>query len=198
LHNNDPVAFPSGHRGTSVGTLVTRVLHPITSVPELYLHCSQCDHNTLISNENKVHRMIYISSNATGSTPQVLDNHMHHHSEIICFNCNTPFPSKTHFSRTPKILAFDLTDRNVTLSTKVSVMGVTCSTVLYLRSLIYYGDFHFTCRIIDISGNIWFHDGMTTGNTSINDGKIGHVSQHNLHKCRNKKICLAIYAQSSS
>ena len=81
LHHNDPVAFPSGHRGTSVGTLVTRVLHQITSVPELYCHCSQCDHNTLISNENKVHCMIYISSNATGSAAQVLDNHMHHHSE---------------------------------------------------------------------------------------------------------------------
>jgi hypothetical protein len=43
----------------------------------------------------------------------------------------------------------------------------------------------------------WFHDGMTTGSTSINDGKIGRVGQPNLHKCRNKKLCLAIYAQRS-
>ena len=81
LHHDDPVAFLSGHKGTSAGILVTRVLHPITSVPELYWHCSQCDHNTLISSENKVHHMIYISSNATGFAAQVLDNHMHHHSE---------------------------------------------------------------------------------------------------------------------
>ena len=125
-----------------------------------------------------------------------------------CFNCNTPLPSKIHcvmicepglmlnstccwwsmrgnikwsanFSQTPKILTFDLTDRNVTFSTKVSTMGVTHSTVLHLRGLIYYGDFHFTCWIIDISGNIWFHD-----------GKIGCVSQPNLRKGRNKKICM--------
>jgi hypothetical protein len=145
LHNNDPVAFPSGRTGTSVGTLATRVLHTITSVPELYSHCSQCDHNTLIYNENKVHHMIHVSSNATGSTAQVLDNHIHHHSEHICFNYNTPLPTKIHFSQTPKILAFDLTDRNVTLSTKVSMIGVTCSTALHLRGLIYHGDFHFTC-----------------------------------------------------
>ena len=69
-----------------------------------------------------------------------------------CCNCNTPLPSKIHFSQTPKILAFDLTDRNVTLSTKVSVMGVTHSTVLHLRGLIYYGDFHFTCQITQTYG----------------------------------------------
>src|SRR5882762_8644572 len=40
LHHNDSVAFPSGHRVTSVKTLATRVLHPINSVPDLYLHCS--------------------------------------------------------------------------------------------------------------------------------------------------------------
>lgn len=27
LHRNDPIAFPSGYRGTSIGTLTTRVLH---------------------------------------------------------------------------------------------------------------------------------------------------------------------------
>ena len=69
-----------------------------------------------------------------------------------CFNCNTLLPSKIHFSQTPKILAFDLTNRNVTLSTKVSVMGVTHSTVLHLRGLIYYGDLHFTCRIMETYG----------------------------------------------
>jgi hypothetical protein len=43
-----------------------------------------------------------------------------------------------------------------------------------------------------------FHDGMTTGNISINEGKIGHVGQANFHKYRNNKLCLAIYAQRSS
>ena len=69
-----------------------------------------------------------------------------------CFNCNTPLPSKIHFSQTPKILAFDLTDRNVTLSTEVSVMGVIHSTVLHLRGLIYYRDFHFSCQIMETYG----------------------------------------------
>lgn len=142
--------------------------------------------------------MIHVPSNATGSTAQVLENHMHHRTDHICVNCNMPLLTKIHFIPTPKILTFDLTDRNVTLTTKVRVMGATHSTVLHLRGLIYHGDFHFTCQIIDSSGDIWFHDGMTTGNTSINDGKIGHVGQPNLHKCRNKKLCLAICVQNSS
>ena len=168
--------------------------HSSESVPELYLHYSQCH----ICNENEAHHMVHVSSNATGSIALVLDNHMPHHTKHICFNCNTPLPTKIQFSQIPKILTFDLTDGNVTLSSKVSVMGVTCSTVLHLRGQIYHGDFHSTCQIIDISRNIWFHDGMTIGQISINEGKIGCVGQPNLHKCRNKELCLAIYPQSSS
>jgi hypothetical protein len=196
LHDRDSIAFPLGRAGISVATLAARMLYPTNSIPELHLNCSQCDHTVLITC-NRIGRLIHVPSSATGSTAQVLDNHMHYHTEQICSNCNTPLPTRLHFSQAPKILAFDLNDRNVTLSHKVSVMGATRSTTLYLKGLVYHGDFHFTCRIVDFSGNIWFHDGMTMGSTSTYDGKIGHVGQPNLHKCRNKKLCLAIYAKKS-
>jgi hypothetical protein len=66
------------------------------------------------------------------------------------------------------------------------------TTTLHLKGLVYYGDFHFTCRIIDESGSIWFHDGMTTEKISIKDGKFGSVSQPNLKECRNKQLCLVV------
>ena len=75
--------------------------------------------------------------------------------------------------------------------------GSLRATKLHLKGLVYHGGYHFTCRIIDDSDNIWFHDGISTGRTSINDGKFGTVSQPNLKVCRNKQLCLVIYGHKS-
>jgi hypothetical protein len=56
----------------------------------VHLLVNDCVH---IYNENRVHHMVHVSSNATGSTAQALDHNMHHHSQQICFNCNIPLPN---------------------------------------------------------------------------------------------------------
>ena len=122
---------------------------------------------------------------------------MHHQSQQVCSNCDAPLETTIHFSDTHKIYAVDVTDRNVTLSRTVKIQGSTRATTLHLRGLVYYGGFHFTCRIIDESGNVWFHDGMTTARTTIKEGRIGSVSQPDLKKCRNKQLCLVIYGHKS-
>ena len=118
---------------------------------------------------------------------------MPHQSQQTCGNCNTPLGTKIHFSETHKIYAVDVTDRNVTLSRTVNIQGLVWTTTLHLKGLVYHGGYHFTCRIIDESGNIWFHDGITTGRMSTREGEIGSISQPNLKKCKNKQLCLVIY-----
>ena len=106
--------------------------------------------------------------------------------------CNALFDSTIHFSETHKIYAVDVTDRNISVSQTIKIQGPVCSTILSLRGLVYHGGYHFTCRIVDQSGNIWYHDGMSTGRTSTKEGKFGTVSQPNLKTCRNRKLCLMI------
>ena len=89
-----------------------------------------------------------------------------------------------------------MTDRNVTLSRTVKIQGSACAT-LHLKGLVYHGGYHFTCWIIDESGNIWFHDGMTTGRISVKEGKFGTISQPSMKVCRNKQLCLVIYGHKS-
>jgi len=140
---------------------------------------------------------MHVAHNATGSISQILESHMHHPSQQVCGNCNAPLETTIHFSETHKIYAVDVTDRNVTLSRTVKIQGSARATTLHLKGLVYHGGYHFTCRIIDESGNIWFHDGITTGRISINEGKFGTVSQPNLKECRNKQLCLVIYGHKS-
>jgi hypothetical protein len=136
---------------------------------------------------------MHVAHNATGTISQILENHMCHQLQQVCSNCDAPLETTIHFSDTHKIYAVDVTDRNVTLSWTVKIQGSTRATTLHLRGLVYYGGFHFTCRIIDESGNIWFHDGMTTGRIAIKEGRFGSVSQPDLKECRNKQLCLVIY-----
>jgi hypothetical protein len=196
LNHNDPVSFPSGHDGCSVATLATQMFYPVLKVPQLHIQCSRCNH-TIIIDSNRVGRLMHVAHNATGTISQILENHMCHQSQQVCNNCDAPLETSIHFSDTHKIYAVDVTDRNVTLSRTVKIQGSTRATTLHLRGLVYHGGFHFTCRIIDESGNIWFHDGMTTGRITVKEGKFGSVSQPDLKKCRNKQLCLVIYGHKS-
>jgi len=40
-----------------------------------------------------------------------------------------------------------------------------------LKGIIYHGQYHFTSRLIDNAGGIWYHDGMTSGRECVYEGK---------------------------
>jgi len=113
-----------------------------------------------------------------------------HQSQQIYGNCNAPLEARIHFSNQHKIYTVDVTDRHVRLSRTVKIQASVYAAALHLQSLVYHGDYHFTCQIIDKSGNIWFHDGMTTGRSTLKEGKFGSANQPNLKECRNKQLCL--------
>ncbi|KAJ7878726.1 hypothetical protein B0H13DRAFT_1631019, partial [Mycena leptocephala] len=54
--------------------------------------------------------------------------------------------------------------------------------------IMYGGQNHFTCRFVDRQGEIWFHDGITTGSTCNPEVNIATVTNLlNLHSCGEKK-----------
>ena len=81
------------------------------------------------------------------------------------------------------------------MSKKIKYIDENERTVLKLRGLIYYGNFHFTCRIISDNGVIWFHDGMINGRITIFDGKLDEITSKELHTCRGKNLEIALHAQ---
>src|SRR5882762_3038593 len=196
LHENDPVLFPSGHTGCNVSALATQMFYPAYKVPQLHLQCSHCNY-TIVINSNCIGTLMHVAHSATGSISQILENHMRHQSQQVCGNCNAPLETTIHFSKTHKIYAVDVTNRNVTISKSVKIQRSVHATTLHLKGLVYHGGYHFTCRIIDESGNIWFHDGITTGRNSTKAGKFRRVSQPNLKECRNNQLCLVIYKHKS-
>jgi hypothetical protein len=66
--------------------------------------------------------------------------------------------------------------------------------VLRLRGIIYGGNAHFTCRFIDSSGQVWYHDGMVTGRTCISEDVLNQMDGSVLEETRGKTAVALIYA----
>jgi hypothetical protein len=67
---------------------------------------------------------------------------------------------------------------------------------MHLRGIVYYGSYHYTSRIVDVGGHVWFHDGMTTGRGMRSQGSITKLKPKDFTKCDRRSIALLVYAQS--
>jgi hypothetical protein len=93
------------------------------------------------------------------------------------------------------LIALVIQDYNIQISCNFKVSISNQDTSYKLRGIIYYGDSHFTSRVIYDNGMVWFHDGITTGKTLIYDGMVQDL-QESLNNCRGKIASMAIYARS--
>jgi hypothetical protein len=67
---------------------------------------------------------------------------------------------------------------------------------MHLRGVVYYGSHHYTSRIIDNEGHVWFHDGMITGKDMHSQGAAAKLKPKDFSSCNSGKIALLVYAQS--
>ena len=111
-----------------------------------------------------------------------------------CSTCNTKMINKLIFTDYPKFIAFHRDNVEVLWDTSIK-WG---EHIYKLSGLIYYGQFHFTARIIANDGEIWYHDGITTGRSCVTEGNIQSYDSIDLMTARDGKVCiLTIYTIST-
>ncbi|KAJ7111411.1 hypothetical protein C8R44DRAFT_633095 [Mycena epipterygia] len=97
----------------------------------------------------------------------------------------------------PPIMILDINHPKINFS---EVVVFDCTGVLvkmYLRGIIYGGQGHFTCRFFEMSGTMWFHDGITTGAHCRMEGTLKDVADlHLLHRCGEKLAVAMVYAKN--
>ena len=69
------------------------------------------------------------------------------------------------------------------------------NTILNLRGLIYFENFHFVSWVIDTDGEIWYNDGRSMGCISVIDGTLISLSNDQIWKRETKILVGVIYAQ---
>jgi hypothetical protein len=68
-------------------------------------------------------------------------------------------------------------------------------TTLYLRGIVYHGQNHVTSRVINVGGEIWYHDGMVTKDIFVRDGDLKDMRDTDLRKYHGRDIVFSVYAQ---
>ena len=192
LYQSYPTLFPKGQNGASVSELAFKVLASNTLDGISNLYCSTCDQY-----EPDIEYNIGCVFNIT---PYKVPSTQYFISELKipqnerCNECLTKLKIFLTYNEPPKLLILEYPYTTIKTSHKIKIKVNNTNTLLYLKGIIYYGENHFTSRIISKDGKIWFNDGITTGGRSIEEGHLSMMSDKNLRKCKGKDLILAVYA----
>ena len=113
-----------------------------------------------------------------------------------CPECFSAMMQPISFKSAPNVLIFEINSRNIKLGKTLKFEQEGETVVLYVKGLIYHGDFHFTSCVIETGGIVWYHDGMTTGSSCENEGDSDKMSSRHLLKCNRKKTDLSCVCKS--
>jgi hypothetical protein len=101
---------------------------------------------------------------------------------------------RTIYHSTPQVLGVDLTYSKLKLSSSIHIpVGDDAHMVLHLRGIIYYGQAHFTCRLIQADNNVWYNDGIVHGRRCVAEGHVNLIADLNRSQ-DGRQACFAIYS----
>jgi hypothetical protein len=192
LHCSKPHLFPTGHVGTSVGDLITELFDSNKSIAFLKVICSTCGYEN--PNVQKWFGcMHYVSSTYTGTTSDWLNRSINFKK---CSQCTGSSSKKYFYTEEPNVLifAYDKFFKSQ-ISHKIQLVVNEKHMTLNLSGLIYHGQFHFTSRIISHNGNVWYHDGRTTGKECVPQGQLQNITNIDLNLCKERELSFAIYTK---
>src|SRR6266487_405386 len=193
LHAHDPQAFPWGCVGASVRTLAYTMLRTQNAVAYSQLTCTVCDYE----GPEKDDRLGYVVT-ATGPQPTSTVKwiaHLGHSTQDSCPECMSDMARDIFYKDPPSILALEYPDTDIRTSHKMVFRRDTGSVTLYLRGIIYLGNYHFTSRVIRTDGSVWYHDGQR-GHICHEEGNLRSMDSQDLKTCKGRKLVLAVYAQA--
>ncbi|KAJ7153845.1 hypothetical protein C8R46DRAFT_897874 [Mycena filopes] len=102
---------------------------------------------------------------------------------------------KSTVREVPPLMLFDLTHDKILFSDKLEFEIGGKREILRLRGIIYGGQGHFTCRYVQRQGQMWFHDGITTGSSCLRESMLQDVDDRlRLHRCGEKAAIAVLYA----
>ncbi|KAJ6536068.1 hypothetical protein B0H19DRAFT_963001 [Mycena capillaripes] len=96
----------------------------------------------------------------------------------------------------PPIMLIDLSSDKLLFDEEITFDVVGTPAKLKLRGIIYGGQNHFTCRMIEKDGKMVLHDGISTGSSCMEEGNLrSTLDKLSLHRCGEKKAIAVLYAK---
>jgi hypothetical protein len=199
LHGYSPINFPMGQCGAAVMNVLSTLLNEAVC-GSIKLTCISCSHETeQWQNISNVMHIEQLFSGSINSIENIIGLNSPSPCNDICPSCgnNTTCRSAT-LARIPSIWAFGIYSCTPTIQYNLRVTVNDTFRILKLRGIIYFGQFHFTCRLFGHNQSIWYHDGQN-GRSGVFEGYMQNIEDINslIHVCnggQQKTAVTVIYA----
>ena len=206
LFNANPQAFMPGHRGTDVHELCQYMLTSEADRVYKQLYCTHCRtelENQEVNNFTSWHCSRPVWNRKTARLGSVNDQptskwlkvNTQTKSGRFCPTCIKPL-EKRHVFDIPPLFIPLIVDEGI--SVKLEHSAILNDSEYHLIGIVYFGSFHFTCRVIDAHGEIWYNDGLATGRKCEYEGNIKDIYLQSLLQARQGRKCsMALYMLNS-
>ena len=113
-----------------------------------------------------------------------------------CLECNHKMKQFIFYNEIPYIVVLEYPMQKIKTSHSLELFTSNSDKVkLKLKGIVYHGRYHFTSRIVTADQQVWYYNGITTGQTCIQDGILANITEDRIKRCKNRDLVLAIYAQ---
>jgi hypothetical protein len=194
LNTDNPNIFPNGPVGIGIDDLARSMFYvdePLTSSSKKCMDCNFSMTSKHVVNYYIDLQMSSLNIQASDTLTQILSRLLSRPSSTKCPECSGIMEINTIFKKAPPIIVIYAPYAKFKIVKKIKFQSN--KSTMNLKGVVYYGQNHYTSRIIDTSGNIWFHDGMNTRNQSELQDTMKNVKSSFWNKCKNQKVALLIY-----
>ena len=195
LHDAYPDMFPMGQTGTSVGDLAFRMLESENHIANSQYMCPNCGRSSASERDKRFSYKFDADCDTPSSTANWVTQ-MENNTNKRCPDCPCNMVKLVSYSMLPSILVFEYPELDIETNHKIKLQSHDGEgKTLYLRGIVYHGQDHFVSRIIGPEGNMWFHDGISTGSCCTNDGHLNMIDNEALRRHENKLLVLSVYSE---
>ena len=195
-----------GKQGTDLYTLARELLGVNEDIVSIEYHCRACDYQSEAEGSDDVcwtfTQEVWKNHPAKlgtykGKTVQQWLHAAHiQKSTVLCTQCQRPLQRVTKYDDAPYFMTCITHDVKVNIETEVKLTELNAT--YRLCGIVYYGNFHFVCRVIDQSGDVWYHDGAKHKDQAAYVGNIVNLNLKKLQTVEDYTMCLLIYIKLSS
>ena len=173
LHDSAQDHFPYGEKGTVLAEVICEMLKSNNGM-EIWTTCLECNIPKQTISHEDICTFEHIDRQVESITELICSEMRVQHSLQCCTMCGGEMDPQTTFVKAPEIISVILDARcKITIDKTIKTMNPNGrNTILYLRGLVYYGGFHFVCRVITMNERIWYNDGKSMGHISTVDGTL--------------------------
>ena len=193
LHAHNPQQFPWGRVGASVGMLALTMLRADSYVAETQMVCTNC----AFEGQEQDDRLGYVVTAAAGALPASTSKwiaNLGHASEYSCPECLSDTIWNIYYKNPPSILVLEYPATDIRTSHRIKFHADEGFVTLHLRGIVYHGSHHFTSRVIDADGDVWYYDGQM-GHACQKEAPLKLMEYADLKECKGRNLVLAVYAQ---